>query len=277
MSKAIKLADVAIDGGTQQREKINHDIVAEYCEAMKCGAKFPEIIVFFDGVQYWLADGFHRFHACRDAEMLDILADVRQGSRRDALLYSASANGTHGIRLTNADKRKSVFVLLLDKEWCLWSDSKIAKHCHVTHPFVAKIRREIEQPRPVTVTGASPEANKHAGVVFELPKKEAIETEETQAEEYTETDHHIDQLQGAVDTLREENERLTNIAALAVFDGTDEEKEDLAARLEKLTEENRLLRIENNALIEARDRYMRENAELKTQIKIDRKRFAKNA
>ena len=34
-TKSVKLSDIAIDGGTQQREKINEEIVAEYAEAMR--------------------------------------------------------------------------------------------------------------------------------------------------------------------------------------------------------------------------------------------------
>jgi hypothetical protein len=36
---------------------------------------------------------------------------------RDAILFSVSANGTHGQRRTNEDKRRAVLCLLNDPEW----------------------------------------------------------------------------------------------------------------------------------------------------------------
>jgi hypothetical protein len=66
--------------------------------------------------------------------------EVRQGTIRDAILYSVGANANHGIRRTNADKRRSVLRLLNDGEWGKWSDRKIADQCGVSHTFVAQVR-----------------------------------------------------------------------------------------------------------------------------------------
>lgn len=268
MTKSVNIKNIAIDGGTQQREEINLDIVAEYAEAMRCGAKFPAVTLFFDGAQYWLADGFHRYHATKEVPALDILADVRDGTKRDARLFSAGANGTHGQRLSNADKRHSVLVLLLDKEWSQWSNRDIAKHCHVTPAMVDKLRNELDGKVPTVGTPAR-KPNKDAGVIFELPKKEAANPDET----YTETDHLIDQLRGSVSTLSEENDRLANIAATQVFDGSDEDRAELLGRLDSLVAENKQLRIELDAVKSSRDGYQRENAQLKNQLKMHRKQL----
>jgi hypothetical protein len=139
--KQIKLSEIVIDAGTQQREAINTGIVSEYAEAIKCGAKFPPVVVFSDGVNYYLVDGFHRRHAYAALEIPAIDAEVHDGTVRDAILFSASVNKTHGIRPTNADKRKSVLMLLSDQEWSEWSDRKIAKHCNVSDVFVGKLRK----------------------------------------------------------------------------------------------------------------------------------------
>jgi hypothetical protein len=259
MSKTIKIKDIAIDGGTQQREKINEEIVSEYAEAMRCGAKFPPVTLFFDGVQYWLADGFHRFHASRAAEMLDILADVREGTKRDAVLFSASANGTHGMRLSNADKRKSVLVLLLDKEWSKWSDNQIAKHCHVTHPFVGKLRKEIEPNGVVTVTTHASKPNNDAGTVSELPKKEA---EQDSASETEELRAHIEELTATAKELLEENASMG-----AVMDADD--------KLAALTAENKKLRELNRVLNERIQGLQGECNEAKRAAKMWRAKFDK--
>lgn len=140
----IKLSKIQIDGGTQPREDIDEDLVSEYANAMQEGDPFPSVVIFNDGVKYWLADGFHRYHASNKVGYLEIDAEVKQGTKRDAILYSVSANSTHGKRRTNADKRKAVLTLLEDKEWSGWSDLEIARQCQVSQPTVSKYRKEVE-------------------------------------------------------------------------------------------------------------------------------------
>src|SRR5699024_10021972 len=89
---------------------------------------------------YWLADGFHRYFASKKVGYLEIEAEVNQGTNRDAILYSVSANGDHGKRRTNADKRKAVKTLLEDDKWSQNSDNWIANEACVSQPFVSKLR-----------------------------------------------------------------------------------------------------------------------------------------
>lgn len=138
--KTINVKAIRIDGGTQSRVEIHNETVADYADAIKSAAKFPPMVVFHDGADYWLADGFHRWHAFNKAGKASAEADVRSGSLRDAVLFSLGANGTHGLRRTNADKRKAVESMLADAEWSEWSDHKIAETCGVSHPFVAAVR-----------------------------------------------------------------------------------------------------------------------------------------
>ena len=136
----IELASVRIDGGTQPRARIDENLVSEYAAAMQAGESFPAVVVFRDGVDTWLADGFHRFHAARKSGATSILASVRTGTLRDAILFSVGANSDHGLRRTNEDKRRSVMTLLNDAEWAKWSDREIARRCGVSDVLVASHR-----------------------------------------------------------------------------------------------------------------------------------------
>lgn len=138
----LELEQIRIDGGTQSRVELSQETVAEYAQAFQAGAQFPAVVVFFDGAYYWLADGFHRYFGARDAGESAISVQVVNGTQRDAVLYSLKANATHGLKRTNADKRKAVETLLKDAEWAAWSDNAIAKACTVDHKTVAKIRAE---------------------------------------------------------------------------------------------------------------------------------------
>lgn len=150
----VNIADIRVNGGTQSRAGINRETVAEYAEAMQGGAVFPPLVVFHDGASYWLADGFHRYHAYAQINAHDVPADVRQGSQRDAILFSVGANASHGLRRTNDDKRRAVMVLLNDPEWSKWSARDIGRQCGVSHDFAARLKREVSsddsEPRTYT-------------------------------------------------------------------------------------------------------------------------------
>jgi ParB-like chromosome segregation protein Spo0J len=138
----IPLSRIRIDGGTQPRAEINQAVVDEYAEAMTGGAEFPPVVVFHDGVAFWLADGFHRYHGARKAEREDIDAEVKKGTQREAVLYAVGANVSHGLRRTNADKRRAVEILLADAEWAGKTDRWIAEAAAVSPDTVNRIRHE---------------------------------------------------------------------------------------------------------------------------------------
>lgn len=136
----LPLDGIRTNGGTQPRVETNETAIAEYAEVIRFGGELPPVIVFDDGAELWLADGFHRFHAHRKAGAMEIACDVRQGTKRDAILFSVGANAAHGLRRSNEDKRKAVKTLLADAEWSAWSDNAIAKACGVSQPFVSSLR-----------------------------------------------------------------------------------------------------------------------------------------
>ena len=134
---------ICTDGGTQSRAGLNEQTIDEYAEAMDAGAQFPPVLVFYNGEEYWLADGFHRVAAAKRLEWADIAVEIRSGTRRDAVLYSVGANTAHGLRRTNADKRRAVETLLRDEEWSQWSNREIARRCGVGDQLVRQLRNSI--------------------------------------------------------------------------------------------------------------------------------------
>ena len=151
----IPIDQIQTDGTTQMRVAgIDPSVVAEYADAMQAGATFPPIIVFQDGAQYWPGDGFHRINAAKRIDRDTITADVREGGQREALFLAASANASHGLRRSQADKRRSIETLLHDPEWSRWSDREIGKACAVDHKTVGRVRRELtgDFPSDRTVT-----------------------------------------------------------------------------------------------------------------------------
>ena len=238
---------IRIDCGTQSREKIDQQVVSDYAVALKEGAKFPAVVVFHDGLEYYLADGFHRYLAHVQAGRTEIEAEVKNGTHRDAILYSLSANDSHGLRRTNADKRKSVMTLLEDDEWKQWSSSEIARACKVSHVFVIKLRKD-DKPEVVKTT--------RKGVTYERKS--------TNIPEVTPQITPQDEKDEALQILLEENQKLTDKLTLAAL--PEEDRFLAEMEIEDLREELRLTKIELEAVKISRDQFQAENAQLKRQI-----------
>lgn len=144
MADKILIADLERNPEVQGRVARNQDVIDGYKDQMLEGDVFPPIDVFFDGAKYRVADGFQRVEAAELAEFDTIIAEVHQGGFREAKHYACGSNTKHGLPRSNADKRRVALMMLKDEEWGHWSDSEIARHCGVTHPFVGKVRRELE-------------------------------------------------------------------------------------------------------------------------------------
>ena len=139
----IKISDLILSEEVQSRVSLDENVINEYAEAMKNGDEFPPIDVYKDGDDNYVADGFHRVKGAIKAGLTEFKAKIKEGTIRDAILHSVSANSTHGLRRTNLDKRNAVEKLLVDPEWQLWSDRKIADKCAVSPSTVAKVRNDL--------------------------------------------------------------------------------------------------------------------------------------
>ena len=145
----VALGRINHKSGTQLRVDTDKATVAEYADLYRTGGPdaLPPIVVFLPKGQdaktgdLILADGHHRRAAAKVADLKKIPAIVKRGDRRDALLYAAGANHSHGLRLTNHDKLNIVTVLLADPEWLKLSDRNLAELAHVSPNFVGKIRK----------------------------------------------------------------------------------------------------------------------------------------
>jgi len=141
-NKRMQLCKIDTTHNTQARAAIDADTVTDYAEAMQAGAEFPPVVLFNDGSTYFLADGFHRVLAATRAGLPDVQADVRKGTKQDALWYAVGANRTNGKRLTRADVRHAIQIVLADLPDR--SDRAIAAQIGCSHHTVACVRGEVE-------------------------------------------------------------------------------------------------------------------------------------
>jgi hypothetical protein len=163
------LTEITADPDVQGRVELDEEVVADYSRVMleqvdtEEGVQFPPAVVFDDGTTKWLSDGFHRYTAAQQTggkvDRLD--CEIRQGTKRDAMLFALGSNTDHGLRPSAADKRKAVSRMLQDEEWGQWADrERSVEDAASPIPTSAKsalsFRRRRPVPPPRTRSSAAP-------------------------------------------------------------------------------------------------------------------------
>lgn len=140
----LELSQIVRDMELQPRAKTDHNRITQYAEDMLAGIEFPPVVVYHDGETYWLSEGFHRCTAADHADLESIAAEIREGSREDAMLNSLGSNKEWdsiavGMKRTNADKQRALDLML---DHCNgWSSQKIADWIGVSREWVSKTRK----------------------------------------------------------------------------------------------------------------------------------------
>lgn len=140
----LQIAKIRRDGQTQPRQGINEDAISDYVTALANGEQFPAIDVMFDGVDYWLFDGFHRVESYLRSGRTEITAKIHQGTLEDAQWHSYGANKGHGLQRSTADKERAIRSALRHPKAPGMSDSALAKYLGVSDKTVTKYRLEME-------------------------------------------------------------------------------------------------------------------------------------
>jgi ParB-like chromosome segregation protein Spo0J len=137
----LHLSSIRTECGTQIRESICEDTVSEYAERMTEGDEFPPIIVFHDGNEHYLADGFHRVMAASRVGYREIDAFIHKGTFTDAKWFALGANKKNGRRLTAGDLKKAIILALTD--FPDKTQQAIADQVGCAQSYVTRIKSEL--------------------------------------------------------------------------------------------------------------------------------------
>lgn len=267
--KTLNLLAIRTDGGTQTRKELNTQAVDEYAELMKEGHQFPPMIVFHDGSDYWLSSGFHRYFANKKNGTVSVEVDLRQGTKKDALLCSLGANKDNGLRPNHADNRYAIEIMLNDPEWSKYTNTVIAKIVGVTSMTVGRVKSSMAEANTLKKSTAEKTYTTKNGEKKVNVEKLVVKKEE--AEPYNETEDRVKELSVTIESLDQENTRLKDIISTKQWDASDIEQEDALDTINELREKIRILEMENQTLRDSRDMYQARNAELISQLKSKRK------
>jgi transposase-like protein len=114
---------------------------------MWAGVIFPPVAVFWDSEDHWLSDGFQRIDAARLADLAEIRAAIRPGTREDAQWDSFAANATHGLRRTPAETKSVIQLALQHPNSTEMSNVQIARHLHIPESTVRYWRKRLSSQR----------------------------------------------------------------------------------------------------------------------------------
>jgi hypothetical protein len=140
----LRLDQIRLDGDTQVRVVRNEAVVEHYMELRNEGVRLPELLVFHDGTDYWLADGFHRHDAETRRGEVEAECEILKGTQQDAQWAALHANSTHGLQRSRDDIARAVDRALKHSYSAKLSDSAIAKHVGVAPSTVLRHRAKLE-------------------------------------------------------------------------------------------------------------------------------------
>lgn len=196
-TKTIPLTDLTEDTRFQSRTRTDDVTVADYKEAMMSGIMLPPINVAVVEGTIYIVDGWHRYRAAKECGLDSIQAVVEEMSVDDAVWAAASANRAHGLRRSNADKVRSVEMVLALASAEMLSDREVARKIGVSHEFVRQHRhRDDDQ------------------VVDEVVEHDDAEDDESSEQPSVRSDEPVDSLSAAKSKYQAIIEQIDGVRAM---------------------------------------------------------------
>lgn len=152
-TKPLPIELLETDAGTQSRLAPNEEVILDYMELIEASGTewpFPPVVVFHDGSRYMVADGFHRVLGATKTKRASIPCTVHKGTATDARIFAMTANDSHGLRMTRADKRSCV-------EWLLDNSKMTQTEASVAAGVTARtVRRIVAERKEANRTLSAP-------------------------------------------------------------------------------------------------------------------------
>lgn len=147
----VRLAEIKMDPAIHIRERLYEDTIQSYMDAFD---KLPPIVLFRTKEGLLLADGFHRVAAADRLGIATIDAEIKEGTREEALEYASYANAKHGRPLTTEERRAAIGRLrLLHPDW---DYGRVAKLLSCSERLIAntlranEVRKSLARPTPLS-------------------------------------------------------------------------------------------------------------------------------
>ncbi len=136
--RELPVDDLVLDPNLNLRDHLDQEAVERYDEAWD---RMPPVTVFEVDGRWLLADGFHRHASAVRRERRTIAAEVHVGTFSDALEFASTANLSHGLPLTRAERRRVVETKL--RIHPDWSDRRLSDEMGIGRETIARVRKNL--------------------------------------------------------------------------------------------------------------------------------------
>jgi hypothetical protein len=143
-SHEYSMHEIQLDLSCQSRAALDEQAIAKYAELATDQTEWPfadPLHCVVVGDKTCLVNGHHRLKALQDIGWEHgVRIQYVEGTEQDAIASSVTANLTHGVGITDADKRRLVELAINNPEIAKSSDRQIAELCRVSNRYVGEVR-----------------------------------------------------------------------------------------------------------------------------------------
>lgn len=146
----VALQEITVDPTVHIRQKLDAETIERYMEVLD---ELPPVVLYKLDGELIMADGFHREAAAERLGRSKVEAEIRQGTRDEALEYAVRANVSHGKALSSEEYREAV--RRLRRLHPNWGYGQIAKMLNRSESFVRgvidvdEVRRGVLRSTPL--------------------------------------------------------------------------------------------------------------------------------
>jgi len=159
----VTISEIKIDPTVGIRQRLDEETIERYMEILD---ELPPVVVYQTDGELLLADGFHREAAAQRLNRSEIEAEVRKGSREDALEYAVVANTRFPKALTREEYKEAV--RRIQRLHSDWGSRAIARLIGRGEGFVRNIIEADEVRRGVVRT--TPLSDSHLSEVHQADR-----------------------------------------------------------------------------------------------------------
>ena len=134
--------DDAIQPRTGLSEIVVHEYATLYAESEDT-EPLPPLDVFQIERRYYVADGFHRLAAAKEAKRKEVVCHVYTGTQPEAMRHAAFANLRRGLAYSQHDRQRILERLLQDPEASQRSNRDLAQVLGLSHVTVGRARQRL--------------------------------------------------------------------------------------------------------------------------------------
>src|SRR5690349_18425992 len=110
-AKVVKIVPLALIDREKRFQvragSLDPKVVFDYEQIIQTVGHLDPMIVFRRGQRYVLGSGWHRFEAYSNCGKPSAPCEIRDGEGSDVLACSIKSDAKHGLRMTQADKRRA--------------------------------------------------------------------------------------------------------------------------------------------------------------------------